>query len=363
MADDQVDSRQKLYERLFAAAWQSLELMTVYLGDRLGLYRALHTDGAATAPELARRAGIAERYALEWLEGQAASGFLTVDDVTAPPRQRRFALPEAYAEVLTDRDSPYAGAQLAADVNAIGPVLPKLLRVFRTGDGIPFSEYGPELVEVQGDFNRPWLTASLGREYLPLIPDVHQRLTSGPARVADLACGAGWATIAIARAYPRVTVDGYDADSRAVDLARTNAADEGLSGRVSFTVHDLTQPVSRGGYDLAIVIEAVHDLPRPVEFLRTARQLLAPGGVAIVADEKAGETFTAPAQGELDPLLYAASLLSCLPIALAEQPSAATGAVIRPGIMRRYATEAGFGRVEVLDAIDHDALRFYRLDR
>jgi 2-polyprenyl-3-methyl-5-hydroxy-6-metoxy-1,4-benzoquinol methylase len=362
MADSQGDARQELYERLSAAAWQSLELMTVYLGDQLGLYRALHTDGAATAPELARRAGIAERYALEWLEGQAASGFLTVDDVTAPPRQRRFALPEAYAEVFTDRDSPYSGAPLATDVGAIGPVLPRLLQVFRTGEGVPSPEYGPELVEAQGDFNRPWLKASLGREYLPSIPDVHQRLTSGPARVADLACGAGWAAIAIARAYPQVTVDGYDADSRAVELARTYAADEGLSGRVSFTVHDLSQPVSQGGYDLAIVIEAVHDLPRPVEFLRTAWQMLAPGGVAIVADEKAGETFTAPAHGELDPLLYAASVLSCLPIALADQPSAATGTVIRPGTMRRYATEAGFGRVEILDAIDHDALRFYRLD-
>jgi 2-polyprenyl-3-methyl-5-hydroxy-6-metoxy-1,4-benzoquinol methylase len=362
MAESQGDPRQKLQERLFTSAWQSLELMSVYLGDRLGLYRALHADGPTTAPELARRAGIAERYALEWLEGQAASGFLTVDDVTAPPRQRRFALPEAYAEVLTDRDSPYYAASLATDVGAIGPVLPRLLRVFRTGEGIPLQEYGPELVEAQGDFNRSWLKAYLGREYLPSIPDVHHRLTSGPARVADLACGAGWAAIAVARAYPQVTVDGYDVDSRAIDLARTHAADEGLSGRVNFTVHNLTQPVNQGGYNLAIVIEAVHDLPRPVEFLRTARQMLSPGGVAIVADEKAGETFTAPAHGELDPLLYAASIFSCLPIALAEQPSAATGTVIRPETMRRYAAEAGFGRVEILDSIDHDSLRFYRLE-
>ena len=362
MAVNRADPRQELVERLFRGARQSFELMTVYLGDRLGLYRALRGGGPATAPELAARAGIAQRYALEWLEGQAASGFLTVDEVSAPPLDRRFTLSPAYAEVFTDRDSRYSGAPLATMIGAIWPALPTLARAFRTGDGTSVQDYGPELVEAQGDFNRPWLRAALGREYLPAVPDVHERLAAAPARVADLACGVGWAAIAIAEAYPRVTVEGYDVDAPSIDLARRNATEAGVDDRVTFAVHDLAQPIGQGSYHLVLMIEAVHDLPRPVQVLHTAREMLAPGGAAIVADEKVGETFTAPADGLLDPLCYAASVVSCLPLALAEQPSAATGAVIRPDIMRRYATEAGFSRVTVLDQIDHDALRFYRLD-
>jgi 2-polyprenyl-3-methyl-5-hydroxy-6-metoxy-1,4-benzoquinol methylase len=355
------EPREDLVNRLFEAGLHSVELMNVYLGDALGLYRTIHGEGAATAPELAARAGIAERYALEWLEGQAASGFLEVDDVEAGPLQRRYSISDAYAEVLTDRDSPYSGAPLAQIVGAFGAVLPRLTSAFRTGEGVPWSEYGTAVIEAQADFNRPWLQASLGTAYLPAIPDVHARLTSAPARVADLACGAGWAGIAIARAYPQVSVDGFDEDAYSIELARKHTADAGLASRVNHTVHTVTDPVDEGRYDLAVVIEAVHDLPRPVEFLSAARRMLAPGGVAIVADERVGETFTAPAD-ELERFFYAASVLCCLPVGLSEQPSAATGTVIRPATMRRYATEAGFTRVRVLDEIDNPMFRFYRLD-
>lgn len=355
------DPREDLSGRLFEARLNALELMTVYLGDALGIYRALRDRGVCTASELAVQTGIAQRYAREWLEGQAASGFIEVDEAAAAPAQRRYRLSEAHAEVLVDRDSPYSAAPLAKVVGSLGSTLPKLITAFRTGEGVPWSQYGREVIEAQGDLNRPWLQAALGNEYLPAVSDVHARLSSAPARVADVACGAGWAGIAIAQAYPQVTVDGYDEDEYSIELARKHAADAGLSGRVTATRHDLTRPVSEGRYDLAMVIEAVHDLPRPVEFLGTVRRMLAPGGVAIVADEKVGEAFAAPAD-PLERFFYAASVLVCLPAGLAEQPSAATGTVIRPETMRRYATEAGFGRVSVLDEIAHDMFRFYRLD-
>lgn len=355
------DPREELAGRLFEAGLNAVELMTVYLGDALGLYRALRDYGGATVPELAARAGIAERYAQEWLEGQAASGLLEVNDPTAAPAQRRFRISESTAEVLIDRDSPYSLAPLARLVGGLGSALPRLVGAFRTGDGIPWSEYGPDVIEAQGDFNRPWLRASLGTEYLPAVPDVHAKLSAGPARVADVACGTGWAAIAIAQAYPQVSVDAYDEDEYTVELARKHVAEAGLAGRVNVTQHDMTRPVGEGSYDLAVVIEAVHDLPRPVEFLHAVRQLVAPGGVAIVADEKAGETFAAPAD-EMERFFYAASVLCCLPAGLAEQPSAATGTVIRPTVLRRYATEAGFRQVSVLDEIAHDMFRFYRLD-
>ena len=147
------DPRAELAERLFESTLHGLEVMNVYLGDVLGLYRTLHANGPATAPELAERAGVAERYAQEWLEGQAASGFLAVDDVEAAPRERRYALSDGYAEVLTDPDSLYFAASLPQLAGLFGPLLPRLEEAFRTGEGIAWSDFGPQMASSQGDFN------------------------------------------------------------------------------------------------------------------------------------------------------------------------------------------------------------------
>jgi 2-polyprenyl-3-methyl-5-hydroxy-6-metoxy-1,4-benzoquinol methylase len=177
--------------------------------------------------------------------------------------------------------------------------------------------------------------------------------------VADIACGVGWASIALARAYPNAIVDGFDLDDSSIELARRYAVESGVADRVQFHVRDAADPAVAGPYDLAVVIEAIHDLSRPVEALASIRGILAREGCAIIADERTAETFTAPAD-PVEQLLYGISVLLCLPAAMAEQPSAATGTVIRPDVMRRYATEAGFASADVLD-IDHPMLRFYRL--
>lgn len=354
---------EEFVDRLFTAGLHAAEMLTIYIGDRFGLYRVLRDRGAATARELADRAQVAERYAQEWLDQQAAAGILEVDDVAMPPEQRRYSLPDAYAEALTEPDSPFSIAPLAKITGAIAATLPALTEAFRTGGGVAWSDFGTEAVEAQGDFNRPWLMASLGTEYLPAVPDVHARLssTTAPARVADVACGTGWAAIALARAYPAVVVDGFDLDDYSIQLARKNAADSGVADRVSFHVRDAADPVNEGRYDLVVVIEAIHDLSKPVDVLRAVRAMLSAGGSAIIADEKVAEIFTAPAD-EIERFMYAASILCCLPAGLSDQPSAATGTVMRPDTMRRYAREAGFASVTVLEQIDHPMLRFYRLD-
>ncbi|HEX9775380.1 MAG TPA: class I SAM-dependent methyltransferase [Actinomycetota bacterium] len=349
--------------RLFTAGLQAWELLTVYIGDKFGLYAALHDDGPATPPDLAARTGVAGRYAQEWLEQQAAAGIVEVEDASAAPQERRYSLPDAHAEALVKPESPYSIAPLAKITGAIAGTLPKLAEAFRTGGGVDWASFGSEAIEAQGDFNRPWLLMSLGSEFLPAVPDVHARLsdTANPARVADVACGAGWAAIAIARAYPHLTVDGFDLDEYSIGLARKNAADAGVADRVTFETRDAADPANRGRYDLAVVIEAIHDLSRPVEVLGAVRAMLAPGGTAIIADERVGEVFTAPAD-EIDRFMYAASILCCLPAGLSDEPSAATGTVMRPDTLRRYAGEAGFGATTVLDQIEHPMLRFYRLD-
>jgi 2-polyprenyl-3-methyl-5-hydroxy-6-metoxy-1,4-benzoquinol methylase len=338
------------------------ELMTVYLGDNLGLYRALDRAGSMTAPELAKETGIFERYAREWLEQQAAAGILTVDDVSAGVDERRYVLPPGHIEPLLDLESPYSMAPFCKSFVAVSGAMPALVDAFRSGGLVPWSAYGRDMIEAQGDFNRPWLVGSLGTEYLRSIPDLHARLSSeAGAKVADVACGVGWAGISLARAYPNVTVDGFDLDEASIEIASQNAQGAGVADRVRFEARDGAAPGLKGTYDLAMVVEAIHDLSQPVAVLRAIREMLKPGGTLIVADERTEDSFTAPAS-EIERLFYAYSVLCCLPSAMEDQTSAGTGTVMRRSTFERYAKEAGFDEVSVLP-IEHDFLRFYRLDR
>ncbi len=349
-----------LVGRLFEASLGMLDIMAVYLGDQLGLYRALRDGGAATSSELASRAGIDERYAREWLEQQAATGILEVDDLAAAPGDRRFSLPEAHLDPLLEKESPYSIAPLARSIVACAKVLPQLMEAFRTGGGIAWADYGPDMIEAQGDFNRPWLVNSFGTEILPAMPAIHDRLVSDPpARVADVACGVGWAAISIARAYPKVRVDGFDLDGSSIGLARQNAREAGVSDRVTFQIRDVAE-AETGQYDVAVIIEAIHDMTQPVGVLSSVRQMLRPGGVALIADEKTADTFTAPAD-EIERMYYGFSVFTCLPAAMTERPTAATGTVIRADMMERLGSEAGFQNVERLDEPALDMLRFYLL--
>jgi SAM-dependent methyltransferase len=349
-------------DRLFGAALGAIDIYAAYLGDRLGLYQALAQEGPATAGELAGRAGIHPRYAREWLEQQAVSEVLEVDDPAKSEDRRRYSLPAAHAEALTDPESPFSIAPLARAFASLGLVLPKIMAAYRSGGGVPWSDYGADGIEAQGDFNRPWLVHQFGAEYLPSIPDLHARLQADPpARVADIACGVGWAAIAIARGYPKVSVDGFDLDGSSIAIANKHAADAGVADRVRFAARDAAHPANEGVYDLAVVIEAIHDLSRPVEALAAIRKMLVPGGSAVIADERVADQFTVPGD-PVERLLYGASLFICLPAGMADQPSAATGTVMRAPTLRRYASEAGFPQVEVLD-IDHPFLRFYRMAR
>jgi 2-polyprenyl-3-methyl-5-hydroxy-6-metoxy-1,4-benzoquinol methylase len=358
---DTDQQRDELVERLFSAGLAMGELMTVYLGDTLGLYRALERYGSMTAPELAKETGTFERYAREWLEQQAAAGILTVDDASAGPDERRYVLPPGHIEPLLDLESPYSIAPFCKSFVALSGAMPELVAAFRSGGLVPWSAYGRDMIEAQGDFNRPWLVGSLGTEYLPSIPDLHERLSESGAKVADVACGVGWAGISLAKAYPNITVDGFDLDEPSLEIASRNAEEAGVADRVRFEARDGAAAGQEGQYDLAIVVEAIHDLSQPVAVLGGIRKMLKPGGTLIVADERTEDSFTAPAS-ETERLFYAYSVLCCLPSAMEDETSAGTGTVMRRSMFERYAKGAGFDEVSVMP-IEHDFLRFYRLDR
>jgi 2-polyprenyl-3-methyl-5-hydroxy-6-metoxy-1,4-benzoquinol methylase len=352
------ERRDALVERLFQSTLGTWDLLAVYLGGRLGLYGAL-TDGAATSSELAERTGTNERYIREWLEQQASSGILDVDDPGADARRRRYSLPAGHDEALLDETSLNFIAPIAKLVAACARPLDALVDAFRTGNGIPYAAYGADLHEGQAEFTRPLFEAYLGSEWLPAITDVHARLEADPpARVADVACGQGFSTIAIARAYPQVRVDGIDSDAASIAAADRHLAGSGVEDRVTFHGRDAAQ-MEGARYDLVYIHEALHDMSYPVDVLRACLELLAEGGSVVVADERVADAFTAPGD-DLERLYYGFSFLHCLPVGMVGEGAAGTGTVMRADTVRRYAQEAGFGGFEVLP-IENDFYRFYRL--
>lgn len=345
---------------MFVASLGAAELMTAYLGMRLGLYDALASHGPATAAQLADRAGIAPRYAREWLEQQAASGYLSVEDASQSPGERRYLLTPGHADVLHRTDSPFSIAPLTLmPVGGIGRVLEHLIEAYRTGEGVPYDRYGAEFRGGQAGLNKPVFLSQLPGWVRSFLPEVHRRLQAGGGRVADLACGAGWSSIGLARAYPLSQVDGFDLDEASVADARRNAGTAGVAGQVTFSVQDGADPALAGAYDLVCVFDALHDMAQPVRVLRTCRRLRSGGGAVLLLEPKAEEAFSAPAS-DTQRFLYAISVLHCLPVSLSERPSAGTGTVMRPATVREYAQAAGFSGVDVLPA-EHPFHRLYRL--
>jgi 2-polyprenyl-3-methyl-5-hydroxy-6-metoxy-1,4-benzoquinol methylase len=346
-----------LADRLFRDMTGALELLTVYLGERLGLYQALHAGGPATSAELAARTGTTERYIREWLEHHAAGGLVTVDDPAAEPLARRYSLPPGHVPVLADTGDARYLAFNGTEIVRAARWMPELASAVRSGGAPPPLPWAPE---GRPEFNRAVFLSLLARQWLPAIADVDLRLRSEPpARVADLACGTGWSGIAMAQGYPLISVDGFDLDADAIEAARRNAEESGVADRVTFTVADASGPGAAGQYDLVTIFEGLHDMSRPADALRAARGMLTGPGCVIVADERVEDEFTAPASLE-EQYHYGWSVVACLPSVMGDPGTAATGAVMRPATLRRYALEAGFQGMEILP-VDAEWLRFYRL--
>jgi 2-polyprenyl-3-methyl-5-hydroxy-6-metoxy-1,4-benzoquinol methylase len=352
--------RDALVAQLSAGALGAMDLLSVYVGDRLGLYRVLAGGGPLTSGALAASAGINERYAREWLEQQAISGILCVEGPDASATERRYRLPAGHDEVLLDESSLSFMAPMAQLIVALTRPLEALLEAFRTGDGVPFEAYGDDMHEGQARLSRPLFDNLLATRWLPAVPGVHERLLADPpARVADLACGQGRSSVAIARGYPKVLVDGLDLDAASITRARTLLPGTGVEDRVAFHHRDAADPELAGRYELVTIFEALHDMSYPVTVLRAARAMLADDGCVLVGDEKTAERFS-PDAGDVERRYYGFSVLHCLPVGMVGDGAAGTGTVMRPDTLARYATEAGFTSCEVL-AIDSDDWRFYLL--
>lgn len=347
-----------LTERIFEAALGTFDVFAIYLGDRLGYYELLAGHPSMTSHELAERAGTEERYTREWLEQQAVSGFINVDTSPGSGGPPRFTLPPEYVEVFTDRLSLSYMAPLARMLAAAGMKLSAVLDAHRNGGGVSWDEFGDDMRESQGDMNRPHFMNLLAQEWFANVPALDDRLAAG-GRVADIGSGFGWSSIALAKGYPSVSVDGFDLDQPSVEAARVHAEQAGVGDRVKFHVIDAGDPSVAGDYDIVTAFECIHDLSDPVSTLKTMRRLVAHDGVVVVMDEKVSEAFH-PDADEVEQFMYGFSNFICLPDGMAHGDSVGTGTVMRPDTLRTYAREAGFTNVEILP-IETDAWRFYQL--
>lgn len=359
-ADAVTGQRDAFIERFLQFASGSFSLFSIYIGDRLGLYRALAEGGPFTSAELAERTHTHERYIREWLEQQTVAGILEVEDENHGAETRRFSLPPGHIEPLIDCGSlnyMVPMAQLLA--GAVRP-LPAVLDAYRNGGGVSFDEYGSDLREGQAAINYPAFWNQLPEEWLPAITDIHNRLRSDPpARVADIGCGYGWSSLGMARGYPNIHVDGFDLDAPSIERARVNARRNGLTARVNFQVRDAGDPSLAGQYDLVTAFECVHDMNNPVSALQTMRRLVNKDGTVLIVDERVGDVFTSKGN-DVEWMMYGWSILHCLPVGMTDENAAGTGTVMRADTLRRYATEAGFRDLEILP-IEHFFFRFYRL--
>jgi 2-polyprenyl-3-methyl-5-hydroxy-6-metoxy-1,4-benzoquinol methylase len=281
----------------------------VVIGDRLGLYKAMAAAGPVTAAELAQRTGTTERYIREWLNAQAASGYLTYDAATS-----RFTLPPEQAFALADDTSPASVPGLFHVTAAMWHGEEKMTENFRSGRGIEWGAQHPCLFEGTERFFRAGYIGNLVSAWLPALEGVVTKLERG-AKVADVGCGLGASTILMAKAYPKSKFFGFDSHPKSVELARERAKKAEVADRVTFEVAKSTDYPGRD-YDLVAHFDCLHDMEDPVGAARHARETLTREGTWMIVEPFAGDR---PEQNHnpVGRVFYSASTLLCVPHSLA----------------------------------------------
>jgi SAM-dependent methyltransferase len=235
----------------------------------------------------------------------------------------------------------------------------RIVTAHSEGGGVSWNSYGQGMRESQADMNRPFFENILPEVFREL-PRTHELLSRPGARLADVGCGAGWSTIALAHTYPNLSLTGFDIDTAAIEMAQEEAHRQGLDDRLSFRSVDIVAGSPDEDFDVVTAFECIHDMPQPVPVLTAMRELATHDGVVIVMDEAVGDEFTGNGD-DTERLMYGFSLLVCLPDSLSTPASVGTGTVMRPKTLRRYATEAGFA--DVLVRGESGFFRFYELIR
>jgi SAM-dependent methyltransferase len=314
----------------------TLNTALVVMGDRLGLYRALAGAGPVTPAELAERTGTSERYVREWLNAQAAGGYVEYD-----PDSSRYTLPAEHAIALTDESSPaYLPGFFQIALGSLADS-PRITEAAKTGAGIGWHDHSRDVFEGCERFFRPSYNASLVSAWLPALDGVVAKLQRG-ATVADVGCGHGASTILMARAFPASTFVGSDYHEGSIITARERAQTAGVAERVSFEVAPASS-YSGSEYDLVTMFDCLHDMGDPVGAARHVRDSLSPDGTWLIVEPAAGDRV----EDNLNPVgraYYGFSTLLCTPASLSQDVGLALGAQAGESRIHDVVTTAGLTR-------------------
>jgi SAM-dependent methyltransferase len=308
----------------------------IVIGDRLGLYKAMAESGPIASAELAEKTGTSERYVREWLNAQAAGGFVEYN-----PETKRYLLPPEQALALANEDSPafVCGAfELATATLKSGA---EIESAFRSGAGFGWHEHDAGVATGCERFFRPGYNANLVSSWIPALEGVEGKLGVG-AKVADVGCGLGASTRLMAQAYPRSRFTGFDYHPESIELARGKAKEAGLQDRARFDVAPAAS-FPGTGYDLIAMFDCLHDMGDPVGAARHVRQALAPDGTWLIVEPIAGDRV----EQNLNPVgraYYAFSTFLCTPNSLSQEVGLALGAQAGEARIRDVATAGGFTR-------------------
>jgi SAM-dependent methyltransferase len=327
----------KLHDFVFRAVEEvgaAVNAALVVMGDKLGLYRALAGAGPLTPAELAKKTGTAERYVREWLNAQAAGGFVEYEADSG-----RYVLPPEQTAAFTDPESP---AYLPGFFQiALGAVIdsPRITEVAKSGEGIGWGDHVHDVHEGCERFFRPSYNAHLLTEWLPALDGVVEKLEAG-AKVADVGCGHGASTILMAEAFPASQFRGFDAHEGSIDTAAERANVAGVVGRAVFSVEPASA-YSGDGYDLVTMFDCLHDMGDPAGAARHVRSSLAQDGTWMIVEPRAGDRV----EENLNPVgraYYGFSTLLCTPSSLSQEVGLALGAQAGEARIREVVLGAGF---------------------
>jgi SAM-dependent methyltransferase len=326
------DKVQAFMERFAADQAATMHAATVVVGDQLGLYRALHEGGAQTAEELAGGTGCQPRLVREWLGAQVASGYCEHDD-------GRYWLTPEQAACLADPTSPTFVAGGALVVSSTHKDTERVERAFRTDGGIGWDEHHTDLFTGTRRFFEPVYRVNLVPSWIPALEGVEAKLATG-ATVADVGCGHGAALIMLAQAYPSSTFAGFDYHEASILAARKEAAEAGVSDRVTFEVAG-AQDFGGTDYDLVCVFNALHEWGDPVRAARHIRDSLAPDGTWMFTEPGTDDELVESVRART---FYSVSTFVCTPSALSQPGDEALGAQAGEAELRRVVTAGGFTR-------------------
>jgi 2-polyprenyl-3-methyl-5-hydroxy-6-metoxy-1,4-benzoquinol methylase len=342
MATKPID-QQKMEQFVHRVLGDTSALTTAVLGaigDKLGLFRDLHAQGPASSEELARRAGVQERYAREWLRAMASAGYLTYDSAT-----RRFTLPAEHAPVLAHETGPvFFGGVWEMLMGMLRPI-DKLTQAFKEGGGVGQAEYPDATYHGMDRFTAGWFENLLVQQWLPAVPRVKAALERG-IDVADVGCGRGRAVIKFVQAFPKSRVVGYDVYQPNIDRAMANAQAAGVAARARFERLDASKAIP-GQYDLITTFDVIHDAVDPRGLLRTIRQALRPDGTYLCLDVNCSDK---PEEntGPLAALFYGFSMVYCMTTSLANGGEGLGTCGLPESKLGDLALAAGFGSVRKL---------------